>query len=181
MERGRGLLREDRDRTETEEEACGLFFNEIPGTSSLPKYTELALPVVSSHYCMFVFIAFKPLWEMYTEYMMLVKKERKLFISFPMFLLTHINIHRHTQREISRQGALQWISVLTQVIAFQLGGFWVLIQLDKVCSWVHDSENGVLSAHVVSAPARTTSMERKLFQFLTQNWCCEYKLLFEHL
>lgn len=42
--------------------------------------------------------------------------------------------HTHTRRQISCHGALQWISVLTRVIAFLLGRLWVLIRLDKVCS-----------------------------------------------
>lgn len=108
MELGRGLVRGVRHWAETEEEVCGLFFNEIPPHIWWPG----AASVTS---LLFVFIALRPLWDMYAEYIVLGKKERKLVIAFPLLLHTPINItqHIHTKRNQSSRGVTVDISVNT--------------------------------------------------------------------
>ena len=120
-------------------------------------HTQTHTATASPHYCLFVFIAIQAS----VGYIHHVRQERgESSLSPHPASHKHSHAHTHTQREISCQGALQWISVLTQVIAFLLGSLRVLIQLDEVCSPVRDSESGgvcfFLSALQLSA--RTTSM-----------------------
>lgn len=63
-----------------------------------------------------------------------VRQEGKevLYLFFSSYTL--INTRRSAQREISCQGTLQWISVLTQVIALLLWSLRVLILPRKVCA-----------------------------------------------
>ena len=86
-----------------------------------------------------------------------VRLEGKKAVYLFSFSYTLTHTLTHTLTEISRRGALQWISVLTQVIAFLLGSLWVLIQLDKVCSSARDSQRFICTT-LVPAPARTTSV-----------------------
>lgn len=83
----------------------------------------------SPHYCLFVCPYFcSNLCGIYALHVRLKKTILYLLLFF----------HTHKEK-ISRRGTLQWISVLTQVIAFLLGSLRVLIQLDKVCSLARES------------------------------------------
>lgn len=67
-------------------------------------------------------------------FILCVRQEGKeiLYLFFSSYTL--INTRRSAQREISCQGTLQWISVLTQVIALLLWSLRVLILPGKVCA-----------------------------------------------
>lgn len=71
---------------------------------------------------------------LYGIFMFCVRQERNEVLNLLPSSHTLINTRWSAQREISRQGTLQWISVLTQVIAFLLWSLRVLILLRKVCS-----------------------------------------------
>lgn len=74
-------------------------------------------------------------------YAMFSKNGRKFLFSFSP-------AHRDTHKDKSSSrvvvgGALQWISAFTRVIASLLPRLGVLIQLDQVCSSMHDLERCV--------------------------------------
>lgn len=128
----------------------------------------------SPHYCLLDFITFKPLWDIYT---MLGGEWREA-----LYLFLSSQKDTHTRRQISCHGALQWISVLTRVIAFLLGRLWVLIRLDKVCSPVRVificTPDCAASARTASAPRPHLSPGRRGGQHpLRIKWL--YQLLWE--
>lgn len=112
---------------------------------------------VSSHYCLFVFIAFKSQWDTHT---MLGKRALYLLLSFTH---TDINTRRHApwrlMRNQSSRGVTVYISVNTSncLPARELAS--VNPAWQSLLSGVWLKERGVLSAPLVSpASARTTSM-----------------------
>lgn len=72
--------------------------------------SQIHTSTVSPHYCLFVFIASQPLWDVHT---MLGENGRKCFISSPLHTHRHKHTQTHAKRNQSSRGVIVDISVNT--------------------------------------------------------------------
>lgn len=119
---------------------------------------------VSPHYCLFVFIAFKPLWDVYT---MLGKKGRKLFISLSLSLSFYTHAHKHTRARTKRNQSSRGVTVDISVNTSNCLPAWELVSVNP--AWQSLLFGAWLRARRFictlgsAASARTTSAARAAF------------------